>query len=66
MGQLGILYPRIAVAGLNPHAGEGGLLGTEEQDVIQPAIHEVQTIPFKCQNCRPHSSGYVILPSLSG
>jgi len=42
MGQLGILYPRVAVAGLNPHAGEGGLLGTEEQDIIQPAIHEVQ------------------------
>jgi 4-hydroxythreonine-4-phosphate dehydrogenase len=30
--------PRIAVAGLNPHAGESGLLGNEEQDVISPAI----------------------------
>ena len=30
--------PRIAVAGLNPHAGEGGLFGTEEQDTIAPAI----------------------------
>jgi 4-hydroxythreonine-4-phosphate dehydrogenase len=30
--------PRIAVAGLNPHAGEGGLFGREEIDVIQPAI----------------------------
>lgn len=30
--------PRIAVAGLNPHAGEGGLFGTEEQQVIAPAI----------------------------
>ena len=30
--------PRIAVAGLNPHAGEGGLLGCEEQTVIGPAI----------------------------
>lgn len=30
--------PRIAVAGLNPHAGEGGLFGREELDVIQPAI----------------------------
>ncbi len=30
--------PRIAVAGLNPHAGEGGLFGREELEVIQPAI----------------------------
>jgi len=30
--------PRIAVAGLNPHAGEGGLFGTEEQAIIGPAI----------------------------
>ena len=30
--------PRIGVAGLNPHAGEGGLFGSEERDVIAPAI----------------------------
>ena len=30
--------PRIAVAGLNPHAGEGGLFGSEELDVIAPAV----------------------------
>ena len=30
--------PRIGVAGLNPHAGEGGLFGTEEQTIIAPAI----------------------------
>jgi 4-hydroxythreonine-4-phosphate dehydrogenase len=30
--------PRIAVAGLNPHAGEGGLFGDEEQSIIGPAI----------------------------
>ena len=33
-----IARPRIAVAGLNPHAGEGGLFGREEIDVIAPAI----------------------------
>ena len=32
------LQPRIGVAGLNPHAGEGGLFGTEEQLIIAPAI----------------------------
>lgn len=32
--------PRIAVLSLNPHAGDGGLIGTEEQDIIIPAIKE--------------------------
>lgn len=36
--RLGIASPRIAVAGLNPHAGENGLLGREEKLVIEPAI----------------------------
>ena len=34
----GVASPRIAVSGLNPHAGEGGLLGHEEETVIEPAI----------------------------
>ncbi len=34
----GIADPRLAVAGLNPHAGEGGTLGTEERDIIRPAV----------------------------
>ena len=36
--QLGIAKPRVAVAGLNPHAGEGGLFGAEDATVIAPAI----------------------------
>jgi len=35
---LGIKEPRIAVAGLNPHSGEGGLFGTEDRDEIAPAV----------------------------
>jgi 4-hydroxythreonine-4-phosphate dehydrogenase len=35
---LGYAQPRIGVVGLNPHAGEDGLLGSEERDVIGPAI----------------------------
>ncbi len=38
----GIASPRIAVLGLNPHAGDKGLIGTEEQDIILPAIREVE------------------------
>jgi 4-hydroxythreonine-4-phosphate dehydrogenase len=34
----GIPEPRLAIAGLNPHAGEGGQLGTEDQEIIEPAI----------------------------
>lgn len=36
----GIVEPRIAVLSLNPHAGDGGLLGREEQEIIRPAIVE--------------------------
>ena len=36
--QMGIAAPRVAVAGLNPHAGEGGKFGREDIDIIEPAI----------------------------
>ena len=36
--RLGVAAPRIAVSGLNPHAGEGGLFGAEEIEIIKPAI----------------------------
>lgn len=37
-----IPHPRIGVCGLNPHAGESGLLGTEEQTIMFPVIHTLQ------------------------
>ncbi|MBT8355339.1 MAG: 4-hydroxythreonine-4-phosphate dehydrogenase PdxA [Desulfofustis sp.] len=40
---------RIAVAGLNPHAGENGLFGNEEQIIIEPAVEEAR------RYCHPHS-----------
>jgi 4-hydroxythreonine-4-phosphate dehydrogenase len=36
--QFGVLSPRIGLAGLNPHAGESGLLGSEEAEVLAPAV----------------------------
>jgi 4-hydroxythreonine-4-phosphate dehydrogenase len=39
----GIDSPRIAVAGLNPHAGESGALGHEESEVIEPAVQQLQS-----------------------
>jgi 4-hydroxythreonine-4-phosphate dehydrogenase len=38
----GIRQPRILVCGLNPHAGEGGHLGTEERDIIAPALESLR------------------------
>jgi 4-hydroxythreonine-4-phosphate dehydrogenase len=40
--RLGFSAPRIAVSGLNPHAGEDGLFGTEERDIIAPAIDDAR------------------------
>ncbi len=40
----GIRNPRIAVLGLNPHAGDDGLLGSEEQKIITPAIDEAKKL----------------------
>jgi len=42
MRDLGIAHPRIAVCGLNPHAGESGLFGDEEQIAIGPAIADAR------------------------
>lgn len=38
----GCVKPRIAVAGLNPHAGENGTMGTEDRDIIAPAITDLR------------------------
>ncbi|HEX5107991.1 MAG TPA: 4-hydroxythreonine-4-phosphate dehydrogenase PdxA [Vicinamibacterales bacterium] len=41
--RFGVLRPRLAVAGLNPHAGEEGLLGSEDRDVIRPAVERARS-----------------------
>jgi 4-hydroxythreonine-4-phosphate dehydrogenase len=40
MRDFGITKPRIAILAMNPHAGDDGLLGDEEQNIIQPAIEK--------------------------
>ncbi len=42
-GKFGVVRPRILVAGLNPHAGEGGHMGREEIDIIEPVMQEFVT-----------------------
>jgi 4-hydroxythreonine-4-phosphate dehydrogenase len=40
--RFGIDEPKLAVAGLNPHAGEGGAIGTEDRDIILPTVIDMQ------------------------
>lgn len=40
--KIGIRRPRIAVCGLNPHAGEGGLFGREDKKIVKPAIRQLR------------------------
>lgn len=50
---LGIPHPRVAVLGLNPHAGEGGLLGSEDRALIAPAIRLAQTMGINATGPHP-------------
>lgn len=45
--------PRIAVLALNPHAGDGGLIGTEEQEIIIPALEEMKAQGMFCYGPYP-------------
>jgi 4-hydroxythreonine-4-phosphate dehydrogenase len=46
MQRFGVKSPRLALAGLNPHAGEGGAMGREEIEIIAPAIAELRAAGF--------------------
>ncbi|MEM6375898.1 MAG: 4-hydroxythreonine-4-phosphate dehydrogenase PdxA, partial [Pseudomonadota bacterium] len=43
----GILHPRLAISGMNPHAGEGGKIGREEQDVIIPVLDRLRAAGYR-------------------
>lgn len=53
MRRLGIETPRIAVCGLNPHAGEGGLFGDEERLAIEPAIADARAAGIEAMGPYP-------------
>lgn len=62
--QLGIEQPRLAVAGLNPHAGEHGLFGDEEEKFITPAIVEAKRLGMTVTG--PHPGDTVFFRALQG
>ena len=64
MKKLNIENPRIAVAGINPHAGENGLFGKEEIDMIAPAIKAARTKGVNASG--PHAPDTVFLNALNG
>ncbi|ESR27228.1 4-hydroxythreonine-4-phosphate dehydrogenase PdxA [Lutibaculum baratangense] len=51
--RFGIADPRLAVAGLNPHAGEGGAIGREEIEIILPAIEELRGMGIRATGPHP-------------
>ena len=62
--EMGVAEPNIAVAGLNPHAGEGGLFGDEEVKFIIPAIEEGRRRGLKVSG--PHPGDTVFFRTLQG
>jgi 4-phospho-D-threonate 3-dehydrogenase / 4-phospho-D-erythronate 3-dehydrogenase len=56
--------PRIAVCGLNPHAGEHGLFGWQDRDIIAPAIEEARAMGIDCSG--PHSPDTIFVRALRG
>ncbi|MEO7009336.1 MAG: 4-hydroxythreonine-4-phosphate dehydrogenase PdxA [Caldimonas sp.] len=74
----GATHPRIAVAGLNPHAGEGGLFGSEETTIIGPAIeaaraegidasgpHPPDTVFMRARNAPGHPGAFDIVVAMT-
>ncbi len=57
--KFGLPHPRIRVCGLNPHAGEGGHLGREEIDIIQPVIERLRAQGWALEGPVPADTAFV-------
>lgn len=62
--RLGIERPRLAVAGLNPHAGEGGLFGDEEEKFITPAVAQARALGLDAHG--PFAGDTIFFRTLQG
>jgi 4-hydroxythreonine-4-phosphate dehydrogenase len=52
----GVARPRLVLAGLNPHAGEGGTIGREEIDILNPAAARLRALGIDCPDAKPADS----------
>ena len=59
MRKAGIAKPRIAVAALNPHAGEGGLFGRDEIEMIRPTVEAAAKTGIGCTGPFPADTVYI-------
>ena len=57
--EAGFSRPRIAVAALNPHAGDGGAIGREEIDLIRPAVEQAQALQIAAEGPFPSDTMYL-------
>lgn len=64
MKLLGFERPRVAVCGLNPHAGEHGLFGSEDERIIAPAIEQARQKGIDCSG--PHAGDTIFLQASRG
>jgi 4-hydroxythreonine-4-phosphate dehydrogenase len=59
MLELGIAQPRLAVAALNPHAGEEGAFGEEDRDIVRPVVEEMRAEGVKVEGPVPGDTVFV-------
>ena len=64
--QRGIQSPRIAVCGLNPHAGENGAFGSEDVEIVGPAVAELQQAAKGAIFSGPHPPDTIFRPAVDG
>ena len=57
--KLGITKPKFALCGLNPHAGEGGILGREEIEILQPAVEVLRGCGINITNPLPADTLFI-------
>ncbi|MBZ0272404.1 4-hydroxythreonine-4-phosphate dehydrogenase PdxA [bacterium] len=62
--RFGIAKPRLALAALNPHAGEGGLFGREDDDILAPAVAALRARGIDITG--PHSADTVFVKAVRG
>ncbi|BDS06654.1 4-hydroxythreonine-4-phosphate dehydrogenase [Oceaniferula spumae] len=64
--QRGIAKPRVAVCGLNPHAGENGAFGKEDIELVEPAVKQLQDYSDGVEFSGPHPPDTIFRPAADG